>query len=477
MSPSPVTAWICSVCGYVHYGPEPPSECPVCGAAREAFEPSTEALPTLQMASESPASKVVIIGAGIAGVSAAEALRKAAPQAEIVLVSDEALLPYYRLNLTRYLAGEVSAEQLTLHPESWYTELGIQLLRETELNSIDLPSKEVTLKDQTRLSFDKLILTVGSRPFVPPFPGADKQGVTTLRTRQDADRILAVCRGTSLFNGGMKVSETHLHTPNPQKIHCVCIGGGLLGLETAGALACQGVRVSVLESQPWLLPRQLNESASRLFLQQVETLGISVHSRAKTVALVGEEAIRGVLLEDGTLLPAELVVISAGVRSNIELARRAGLQVNQGILVDDCMQTSHPDVYAAGDLAEHRGVLYGTWVPSQAQGTAAGLSAAGQTAEFKGLPRSNTLKVLGIDLFSIGQIEAKDPADLLVESESDDRYFGFIFHHNHLAGSILLGDTSLSAKVKQAIEEQVDFSIPLARLANVSGMIDFLREV
>ncbi|NTV37017.1 MAG: FAD-dependent oxidoreductase, partial [Anaerolineaceae bacterium] len=219
-TPAP-TQWRCRECGYIHDGTEPPDECPVCGAPKESFE-AVETTPLQTAGNEH--GKLVIVGAGIAGISAAESARKAAPQAEITLISSEEELPYYRLNLTRYLAGELNQDQLVLHPESWYSDNNIRLLRNTTLQSIDLASKKVTLSDGSLHEFDRLILTVGSRPFIPPFPGADRKNISALRTLKDAEFILEKSKA------GKK---------------CVCIGGGLLGLETAGALAQRGADVTV----------------------------------------------------------------------------------------------------------------------------------------------------------------------------------------------------------------------------------------
>ncbi len=448
------TQWRCPICGYIHDGTEPPEECPICGSPGDIFEAVEDSEVAFQAFSD--LKKVVIAGAGIAGVSAAEALRKAAPQVEIDLLSREPHLPYYRLNLTRYLAGEITADQLDLYPESWYVEKGINLLRNTELAGINLEKKEAVLKDAQRIPFDKLILTVGANPFVPPFQGASRKNVKTLRTRQDADDILSACQGNKA---------------------CVCIGGGLLGLETAGALARRGVKVTVLENQPWLLPRQLNEQAARIFEEQVKAIGISVRVGAQTKELVGDESVRGVLLEDGALIPADVVIISVGIRSQVELARQAGLDVKQGILVDDTLQTSHPDVFAAGDVAEHQGMLYGIWGPSQAQGTTAGMNAAGQKIAFARLPRSNTLKVLGVNLFSIGRIAPEAGLDQVIEDEIEGKYTCFVFREGHLAGAILLGDTRLASKVKHAVENQTDLADLLQAKPGVQEVQNYFQEI
>lgn len=499
MSDSQSKAWMCSVCGYVHYGPEPPDFCPVCGASKEMFEPYTEApaapMPTgptqwrclncgyIHEGPEPPAycpvcgatadrfepyapeaeigqhegeiQKVVIVGAGIAGVSAAESLRKTAPQAEILLLSKEADLPYYRLNLTRYLAGDVTADQLPLHPESWYADQKIDLLLNSELRTIDLEQKQLVLSDGSQHSYDKLILTVGSHPFVPPFPGVNRENVTAFRTKAHADAILQACQAD---------------------VKCVCIGGGLLGLETAGALARRGVDVTLLEGHGWLLPRQLNQRAGELLENYVASQGISLRKHARTQEILGDERVQGILLKDGSTIPADLVIITTGVRSNSYLGRLAGLDVNRGVIVDNTLQTSHPDVFAAGDVAEHRGVTYGIWGPSQFQGTIAGINAAGEHAEFVGIPRSNMLKVLGYDLFSIGQILTEDASYEIIDAEHDGKYFYFVFHDNYMVGSILLGNTTLSAGVKKIVEQHHDCSTVLQKRPGVEEILGFVED-
>jgi len=401
-------------------------------------------------ASQSGLKRYVIIGAGIAGVSAAEAIRKADPEGSILLLSSEHELPYFRMSLTRYLAGEVSEDKLHLHPESWYVENRIDLHIETKVVEIFPVNKTVLLEDGSQVAYDKLILAAGASPFVPPIQGTGMKGVQTLRTIEDANGILQACQ---------------------EPIDVVCIGGGLLGLEVAGAIARHGVSVTIVESLPWLLPRQLDQPASAILQDKIEAMGIQVIVGAKTLALVGEEHVRGVQLEDGRLLPAELVVISAGVNANLELARSAGLQVNRGIMVDEHMRTSDPDIFAAGDDCEYHGRLYGLWMPAKSQGTIAGQVAAGKEAEFPGDPPSAKLKVLGIDLFSIGQFTPQEPDDTLLVDTKEGCYASFLLRGGILIGAILLGDASLANAVKKAVDTKRDFSLQLAKGSTVEDLI------
>jgi len=433
---APVRAarWRCIVCGYEHSGPEPPDACSVCGSPKDHFEPVLEgsSLRTIDKT-----SRVVVVGAGIAGLSATEAVRQASPESPVVLISREDDLPYLRLNLTRYLAGEISEEELMIHPRAWYEGQGIDLLLGAEVTGLSLGDRTVTLRDGGEVPFDKLILTSGAHPFVPPFPGAYREGVTGLRTVRDAIRLRETTR---------------------RGMACVCIGGGILGLETAGALARQGVDVTLLEASPWLMPRQFNRRAGELLARHAAGLGIVVRTDIRTREIIGDERVRAVALEDGTIVPADLVVVTAGIRPNSYLARRAGLEVNQGVVVNNHLSTSHPDVLAAGDVAEHRGVLYGIWTASKYQGGIAGMNAAGLDTEFGGLPRSNTLKVLGIEAVSVGRVESEDGSFTTIEQEEEGRYYRFLFRDGTLVGAVLLGDGSSAGAVKQAIERKTDLS-------------------
>ena len=446
--------WRCLICAYVHDGIEPPSICPVCGATEKYFEPVGEVAGDTP--GDHPGGPFVIVGGGIAGVAAVEALRQVSESSEITLVSKEAELPYLRLNLTRYLAGEIEAGQLPIHPRSWYEKRNVKLMLGAEARAIRTQEQSVELSNGDVLPFEKLLLAAGAHPYIPPFPGTHRQGVTTLRTVEDADRIL---RG--IEEGGAK---------------CVCIGGGILGMETAAALARRGADVTLLEGHGWLLPRQLDRRAGELLAHHAIIKGIDLRSKAHTRELLGNDHVRGVLLEDGTVIDADLVVIATGIRSNSHLARSAGLQVNRGVITDDTLRTSHPAVFAAGDIAEHRGVVYGIWGPSQSQGRIAALNMAGEKTEFGGVPRSNTLKVLGIDLYSIGQITSEDASFEEVHWEDNGGYFRFLLRDCHLVGAILLGDTRLAARLQNAIDSREDFSRFSQKPGCAGKLVEYLRE-
>jgi nitrite reductase (NADH) large subunit len=446
------TQWRCVICGYGHKGDNPPEVCPVCAASGDDFEP--EELAGAPVAgSKQNKQKIVIVGGGIAGVSGAEHARKTAPESEIYLYSKEVELPYYRLNLTRYLAGEIGGDSLPLHPQQWYDEQHIHLHCGIEVSAINPESHTLELSGGKIETYDKLILACGAHPFIPPIPGAQKSGVTAVRTRQDVEGLASMIgHGTS----------------------CVCIGGGILGLEAAGALAKRGAAVTLLEGFGYLLPRQLNEAAAQVLESHLANLGITVKKKANTREISGDGRVESVLLDSSEVLPAELVAITTGVRSNTHLARRAGIQVNSGIVVDSHLRTSAPDIYAVGDAAEWGGTVYGLWEPARFQGAIAGQNAAGNPAEFGGVPRMNTLKVLGIDMFSIGIITPEDGSYTEISAESDGVYRRFLFHDNLLAGAILVGDTKITAAIVRAIKDRMDMSALLARHPDAGEVASFL---
>jgi len=399
-------------------------------------------------------STYIIIGGGIAGVSAAEAIREVDKTGRIILICKEAELPYYRMNLTRYLAGDIHVSALPLHPDDWYRSQAVELMLNTSVDSINPATKEVSLVRNGKLSYDKLILANGAQPFMPAFPGRDLKGVWSVRTHSDADNILYCC------------------LPD---MHVVCIGGGLLGLENAGALAKRGADVTVIETFDWLLPRQLPKEGGKQLEKLILKMGVKVVTGGKVKEMRGEGAVRAVAFEDGSELPAELVLITTGVVADANLAKVAGLKVNKGVVVDEQMRTSEPDIFAAGDISECNGKLYGLWMPAKAQGTVAGHNAAGKNDVFPELPPSAKLKVLGIDLFSIGQIAPTDPNDVLISEAIGEDFIGFVLRDGKLIGASLLGDVSLAAEVKEAVNTGMVFSSEADKPLTVAAINAILR--
>ena len=380
--------------------------------------------------------KIVIIGAGIAGLSCAETVRKESDNAEITMISNESTLPYYRLNLIKYLTKEIDKNGLTIHPENWYEEKRIMMITGKEVVEIKKDIKQLNFEDGTNLAYDKLIIASGAHSFLPPIKGNGLKNVFTLRTMEDAD----------LISKELQKAQS-----------CMCIGGGIQGLEVAGAIAKTGIKVTLLVSSEWLMPRQLNKKAGDKLKGHLQRIGIEVIESAKAQEIVGDIECEGVMLSTEKILPAKLVIISAGVIPNIQLAMSAGLEINKGLVVNDNMRTSDINIYAAGDVMEHSGVLYGLWNVAFLQGKTAAQCSLGMDANFSGIHRTNILKVLDIDMISIGELNLLDESYYQYEKETPETYITFILKDGKIVGSIVMGNKSLSGKVKMAIDKGLNF--------------------
>jgi nitrite reductase (NADH) large subunit len=383
--------------------------------------------------------RYLIIGNGVAGTTAAEAIRKEDASGQITMVTDEDLPFYYRIRLNEYLCGDITEQGLIAKQPSWYGER--QIILRTGVTVTDaLPEQGlVVTATGEQLAYDRLLLATGGSAFVPPLAGGNKEGVFTLRNVGDARRIMGFAK---------------------QVARVVLIGGGLLGLETGNALRKLGKEVMVVEFFPRLLPRQLDGPGAARLQGLLETRGFAFRLGATTKEITGVAGVTGVTLANGETLPADMVVLSAGVRPNLELAGKLGLLRDKGIKVDGAMRTSRPEVYAAGDVAEFEGRLYGIWPAAMAQGRAAGKSMAGGPVSYHGTTMTNSLKVVGIDLASAGEIDADQKFTSQVR-ETATVYRKYVVDGDRLIGCIMLGDTTGFAAMTSAIKDQT----PVAELS------------
>jgi nitrite reductase (NADH) large subunit len=373
---------------------------------------------------------IVIVGAGIAGLTAAEQARAVNPKARLVLINDEWSLPYYRINLTRLLAGEVSVESLAIHPASWFEAQNIDLVY-GKVAELDRVQGRIRLHDGRTLRYDRLILCTGAEAARLPIPGAELAGVSMLRQLDDAKFLLDACQHAR---------------------HAVVIGGGLLGLEAAGALRRQGLQVCVVEAAPQLMPRQLTPRGAALLQREIESLGIEVICGSGIRKLHGFDSVSQVELANDRKLEAELVLMAAGIRPRLGLAQAAGLATGRGLLVDERMCSSDEKIFAAGDGVEFQNTIYGIWPASFAQALVAGRNAAGGDERFTGLAPSTRLKVLGREIFSAGVPNPSDGQGELIEYESERSYFSLLLRDGRIVGATAVGDASLSAVMQECVE-------------------------
>ncbi|MDI6812489.1 MAG: FAD-dependent oxidoreductase [Deltaproteobacteria bacterium] len=387
----------------------------------------------------------IIIGNGVAGNAAAESIRRHDREGVIHIFTREHVPFYYVPALPDYVAGEKEADKIIIHKASWYDEHKIELHLGTVVTAVDPQQKIVTTAEGDQFRYDKLLLATGSYSFVPPIRGADLPGVMTLRTMADAEAIKDRARDAK---------------------QVVLIGGGLLGLEAGNGLRKIGLKVTVVEFFPRLLPRQMDVPGAAMLQRRLEEMGFTFYLGAKTREIAKEGDRLQVLLEGGPSLPADMVLISAGVRPELALAKALGLEIDKGVKVDDHMRTGLPDIYAAGDLIEHRGRFYGIWPAAQEQGRVAGANMAGQSAVYEGTVPSNMLKVVGIDLLSAGEIDAEGRMEALVlQDEAKKIYRKVVLQDNVIVGAILLGDIRGGKEIQAAIKAKKDVSLLKDQLA------------
>ncbi len=392
--------------------------------------------------------KHVIVGNGVAGVTAAQTVVRADPSAEVHIFGAEPY-PYYRRPLLwEFIAGQIEQEALYFRPPDWYAERGIQLHLGARVVGLDAVDHHLALADGSHATYDRLLLATGGHPFIPPCEGTDKEGVFTLRTLDDALAIKAYARRASTSTAAV-------------------IGGGLLGLETARALHSAGLEVTVVEFFPYLLPRQLDVEGAEVLQSLLEAQGLQVVTGATTVAILGSARADCIRLQDGRIIDGELVLFSTGMRSEVTLAQEAGLAVNRGVFVDAQLRTRQADgqpvedVFAVGDAAEFEGRVYGIIPPAieQARVAAANMVTPGSAA-YSGTMPATTLKVAGAELTSLGEsvVEGDEYTHVRHLDLEAGQYRKVVLRDGRIMGAILLNDPTRARPITQLIEREVDVS-------------------
>ena len=410
--------------------------CPVCGVGREHFVPVEEEENTF---SRDTKDFYLILGNGAAGISAAEAIRQRDKTGSITMISNEIYSTYNRPMLTKSIMADLNADQIAVHETSWYKENRVFQILGRRVDRIDTDSKEVVLDDGMKLKYTKLIYALGSECFVPPIKGADKKNVFAVRRLDDTKKIADVL---------------------PQVKNVIVIGGGVLGLEAAWELKKAKCHVTVLELAPVIMGRQLDEPAAQLLKKISENQDIEIRTGVKIAAIEGDDFVSGIRMEDGEVLPADMVVVSCGVRANTAVAKDAGIEVDRSVVVNAKMETNVEDIYACGDCAQYQGINYGLWSQAVEQGKTAGANAAGDDLEYETVSAALNFHGMGTALFAAGD-NGKNPNLIYKTVEFKDmgkkQYQKFYFLNNRLCGVILIGDVSRLAEMTEALEKHATY--------------------
>jgi nitrite reductase (NADH) large subunit len=382
--------------------------------------------------------RLVVVGNGMAGMACLEQILAYTPRFEVTVFGDETHVNYNRVLLSSVLAGEKTADDIVLHPIEWYQQLAIDLRLGVRIIDVDAIAKTVTGDDGSMTSFDRLLLATGSTAWRPPIAGLDQDGVFVFRTLDDTRELLQ---------------------RSGPGVRAVVIGGGLLGLEAARGLQVQGCHVTVVHLMPTLMERQLDPDGGHYLAGKMEDLGIRVLPGRSTAAVLGNGRVEGVALEDGELLEADVVVVAAGIRPNVELGHRAGLHVNRGIVVNDHMETSHPDIFAVGECVEHRGVCYGLIAPLLEQGKVLAATITGNRGPvYAGTVQAAQLKIMGVDVFSAGDWSEQHAEPVRYEDRALGVYKKLTVRDGKLVGVILVGDTADSHRYMEWLRRGHDLT-------------------
>jgi nitrite reductase (NADH) large subunit len=376
---------------------------------------------------------VVVVGNGMVGLRFCEALLARDPQRHfrIVTFCEEPRAAYDRVGLTSFFAHR-DAEKLLLARREWYEQNGVELHLGDRANAIDRDEKVVTSDRGRRVKYDLLVMATGSFPFVPAVPGIDQQGVFVYRTIEDLERMIAWAGRASA---------------------CAVLGGGLLGLEAAKAVLDLGLKAHVIEYNGRLMPRQIDDAGSRVLVQKIEALGVRVHLNRSAKQLLGTGRVTGIEFTDHSTLDVDMVVISTGIRPRDELARACGLEIGPrgGVVVDDQLQTSDPDIFAIGECAAHAGMVYGLVAPGYDMAETLANVLTGGDRRFRGADMSTKLKLMGVDVASFGDYEAGPgtAVPLTLEDPFGGTYRKLLFSPDgqRLLGGVLVGDASDYARL------------------------------
>jgi nitrite reductase (NADH) large subunit len=389
---------------------------------------------------------LVVVGNGMAGMRTVEELLKLAPDLyDITVFGAEPHGNYNRILLSPVLAGEKTVDDIMLHTREWYRQNGITLHAGDPVENIDRKRRTVRARSGLEVRYDRLLLATGSKPFIIPVPGHGLPGVLAFRDIQDVEHMLEAARNHK---------------------HAVVIGGGLLGLEAANGLQRQGMQVTVVHVTDSLMNQQLDKPAAALLQKALEQKGLRFLLGAQTTEIVGPDRVSAVRFADGSEVPADLVVMTAGVRPNIALAKSAGLHCDRAIVVDDTLQTYDPRVYAVGECVQHRSATFGLVAPIWDQARVCGAHLAGAGVRRYVQQASPTrLKVTGVDLYSVGDfIGGEGSEDLVLRDPRRGVYKRLVLSGNRIAGAVLYGDVQDGPWYFDLIQKRTDISAMRSQL-------------
>lgn len=383
---------------------------------------------------------IIIIGGGIAAVNGIQAIREVDPDIAIDLFCEEKYYPYYRLKLSKMLFDKLDEDStgMLLKPKDWYQQNKVNLHFNVKVLGVDVDRQEILLPQGNSMRYEGLLLANGARNRLLSITGLDSCKLYSIRNLEDIIEI-----------------RNEMESKN----QIFYIGGGVLGLETAWVIQQHGKKAAIAEIQNRLFPHQLDEKAATILEGLVESFGIKVFTNAEVIKIYGNQAAWGVEMRDGQKFPCDMVLYSTGIQPNTDIVKGTAIQINRGIVVGDKMQTSVPNIYAAGDVAEYEGRVYGLWNIAAGQGKIAGYNMAGRSTVYQpGIPVT-ALNAFGTSLFSMGDVSETGGARTIMEEDRAKNIYRKIFVKNQaIIGAICIGDPGKTVPFKNAIEQKLSLN-------------------
>lgn len=379
-------------------------------------------------------AKYVIIGNGIASLSAMREIRRKDNKGTIKVVSSESVLTYYRTKLTEYISKDFKDEELLVAKEEWYKDNKIDLYLNKIVEKIDIDNNKIVFDDSKEIGYEKLLIATGGRPFIPPIIGKFKEGVFALRALKDLHYLREYLKDIK---------------------NVTVIGGGLLGLEAAWAIKQLDKKVNIVEFAPYLLPKQLDEEIARKLQYKLEEEGFNVYLDSRVEEILGEGKVDRIKLNRDRILDTDAIIISTGIIPNIELVRDTDIKYNKGIVVDKNLKTNVDNIYAAGDVIEIDEMIFGLWSMSNAEGKVAGANMTGEYEEYINPSIFTNLQLGNLKLFSAGIVDVFDSIYEYIGENIHDKIF---VKQEKIVGAILFGDLSKMNKVRSAVISNIDIN-------------------
>ncbi|MGC8861638.1 MAG: NAD(P)/FAD-dependent oxidoreductase [Armatimonadota bacterium] len=400
--------------------------------------------------------RYLIIGNSAAGLNGAEAIRARDPEGAVTIVSAEDYPAYSRCLIPYFMEGKISEEDMLYRPRDYYETNRFDVMLGKRVVSVKPEEKSVTLDDGGKLFYDKLLIATGGSPEIPDTPGMDKDGVFGFRTTVDLQGILRAAKSAD---------------------SAIVLGGGCVGLMAASGLHALGLKVTVVIRSPHLLSQVADAEAGEIFRQRFEDNGVSVVTENDVVEVLGDRKVEGARLEDGRVIRCQIIVVGKGVRSNIDLVKDTDIKTRRGILADDELKTSVPDIYAAGDVAETTDIVTGQetvnaiWPAAAEQGRIAGANMAGGRERYAGSMRMNSAEFFGLPLISTGLVKPHTPEDyeILKRYVAEKNIFRkVVLKDNVVVGAVLVGEIENAGVYAALMRKKVDVSSVKSRLLDAS---------